>query len=87
MKITKENGCLVIPDCVTVPFIMGDGVGAEITPATQAIVNAAVKVAIPGGKEKEELKWMEIPWAGGEKRPFKCATRLPWLPDETMQGF
>lgn len=29
----------------TVPYITGDGVGAEITPAMQAIVNAAVKKA------------------------------------------
>ena len=29
----------------TVPYITGDGVGVEITPAMQAIVNAAVKKA------------------------------------------
>ncbi len=79
MKITKENGCLVIPDCVTVPFIMGDGVGAEITPATQAIVNAAVKVAYQG---KKEIEWMEI--LVGEKA-FNATGS--WLPDETMQAF
>jgi len=79
MKITKENGCLVIPDCVTVPFIMGDGVGAEITPATQAIVNAAVKVAYQGQKE---IEWMEI--LAGEKA-FNATGS--WLPDETMQAF
>ncbi len=79
MKITKENGCLVIPDCVTVPFIMGDGVGAEITPATQAIVNAALKVAYQG---KKEIEWMEI--LAGEKA-FNATGS--WLPDETMQAF
>ena len=79
MKITKENGRLVIPDCVTVPFIMGDGVGAEITPATQAIVNAAVKVAYQG---KKEIEWMEI--LAGEKA-FNATGS--WLPDETMQAF
>jgi len=79
MKITKENGCLVIPDCVTVPFIMGDGVGVEITPATQAIVNAAVKVAYQG---KKEIEWMEI--LAGEKA-FNATGS--WLPDETMQAF
>ncbi len=79
MKITKENGCLVIPDCVTVPFIMGDGVGAEITPATQAIINAAVKVAYQG---KKEIEWMEI--LAGEKA-FNATGS--WLPDETMQAF
>ena len=29
----------------TVPYITGDGVGVEITPAMQAIVNAAVKIS------------------------------------------
>ena len=28
---------------ITVPFITGDGVGAEVTPSMQAVVNAAVK--------------------------------------------
>jgi isocitrate dehydrogenase len=79
MKITKENGRLVIPDCVTVPFITGDGVGAEITPATRAIVNAAVKVAYQG---KKEIEWMEI--LAGEKA-FNATGS--WLPDETMQAF
>jgi len=79
MKITKENGRLVIPDCVTVPFIMGDGVGAEITPAAQAIVNAAVKVAYQG---KKEIEWMEI--LAGEKA-FNATGS--WLPGETMQAF
>jgi isocitrate dehydrogenase len=79
MKITKENGRLVIPDHVTVPFIMGDGVGAEITPATQAIVNAAVKVAYQG---KKEIEWMEV--LAGEKA-FNATGS--WLPEETMQAF
>ena len=41
-KITKQkDGGLLVPDVPTIPFITGDGVGAEITPAMQAIVNAA----------------------------------------------
>ncbi|BEG97791.1 NADP-dependent isocitrate dehydrogenase [Bacteroides sedimenti] len=79
MKITKENGRLIIPDCVTVPFIMGDGVGAEITPAAQAIVNAAVRAAYQG---KKEIEWMEV--LAGEKA-FNATGS--WLPDETMQMF
>ena len=42
-KITKQlDGTLSVPDIPTVPFITGDGVGEEITPAMRAIVNAAV---------------------------------------------
>ena len=31
---THEDGSLRVPDYVTVPFVTGDGVGKEITPAT-----------------------------------------------------
>ena len=40
----------------TVPYITGDGVGVEITPSMQAIVNAAVKKAY--GIE-HEIEWSE----------------------------
>ena len=43
-KIVKQkDGKLLVPDTPTVPYITGDGVGAEITPAMQLIVNAAVE--------------------------------------------
>lgn len=42
-KIEKKNGKLIVPDTPTVPFITGDGVGAEITPVCQQVVDAAVE--------------------------------------------
>lgn len=66
-------------DKITVPFITGDGVGVEITPSMQAIVDAAVKKAY--GLERQ-IKWMEV-WAG-ERAYNKCGS---WLPDETMEAF
>ena len=30
-KIVKENNKLIVPDTLTLPYIEGDGVGAEIT--------------------------------------------------------
>ena len=47
-KVYMENGKLVVPDQVTIPFIEGDGVGAEITPVCQQVVNAAVEAAYHG---------------------------------------
>ena len=47
-KITKQNDHLIVPDKVTIPFIEGDGVGAEITPVSQKIVNAAIEKAYGG---------------------------------------
>ncbi len=52
-KIEMKNGKLSIPDIVTIPFIEGDGVGAEITHASQMVVNEAVKKAYNGKKSIE----------------------------------
>ena len=41
-KMYMQDGKLVVPDHVVIPFIEGDGVGAEITPVCQKIVNTAV---------------------------------------------
>ena len=49
-KITiQKDSTLLVPDVPTVPYITGDGVGAEVTPSMQIIVDAAVRKAY-GGK-------------------------------------
>ena len=54
-KISKApDGRLVVPDVATIPFITGDGVGAEITPAMQKTVDAALQAAY-GGQAAVEL--------------------------------
>ena len=69
-----ENGKLVVPDQVTIPFIEGDGVGAEITPVCQQIVDAAVATAYHG---KRSIEWKEV-LAGG--KAFKqTGGRLRWM--------
>lgn len=79
-KITKkQNGELIVPDVPTIPFITGDGVGAEVTPAMQAIVNAALTAAYGG---KRCIDWVEV--LAGEKA-FNTAGS--WLPDETLEAF
>lgn len=79
-KIVKQkDGKLLVPDTPTVPYIMGDGVGAEITPAMQLIVDAAVE-KVYGGKRK--IDWVEV--LAGEKAFNQTGS---WLPDETMLAF
>lgn len=78
-KITKSNGHLSVPDQVTIPYIEGDGVGAEITPVCQKIVNAALQKAYQG---KRSIEWKEV--LAGEKAYNKTEN---WLPDETMDAF
>lgn len=79
-KIVKQkDGKLLVPDTPTVPYITGDGVGAEITPAMQLIVDAAVE-KVYGGKRK--IDWVEV--LAGEKAFNQTGS---WLPDETMLAF
>lgn len=78
-RITKQNGCLTVPDRVTIPYIEGDGVGAEITPVCQKIVNAAIGKAYGG---KRSIEWLEV--LAGEKAFRQTGS---WLPEETMEAF
>lgn len=75
----KSDGTLVVPHNPTIPFVTGDGVGAEITPAMQQVLNAAVEKAYGGSRK---LDWMEVQ-AGG--RAYEALGT--YLPDETMQAF
>lgn len=70
-------GKLNVPNNPIIPFIRGDGIGADITPVMQKVVDAAVKKAY-GGRRK--LAWMEI-YAGG--RSTEVYGEGVWLPDET----
>lgn len=79
MKITKDNAVLNVPDCATVPFIEGDGVGAEITSVMQQVVDAAVEKAYDG---KKKIEWMEV-LAGG--KAFEQTGE--WLPQATIDAF
>ena len=79
-KITiNEAGALLVPNEVEIPFIEGDGVGPEITAATQKVVNAAIEKAYNG---RRRILWKEV-LAGG-KAVEQTGTGLP---DETMQAF
>ncbi len=76
---TSPSGKLLVPDTPVIPFIEGDGVGAEITPVMQAIVDAAVKVSYQG---KRAILWKEI--LAGEKAFRETGS---WLPEATMESF
>ena len=67
---------LAVPDRPVIPFIEGDGIGADITPVMRAVVDAAVSKSYGGGRA---LVWREV--YAGEK-----AHRLTgeWLPAETL---
>ena len=77
-KITIANGKLVVPDQPIIPFIEGDGTGADIWRASVRVLDAAVEKAY-GGKRK--IHWMEV--YAGQKANDLLNT---WLPDETVQA-
>jgi isocitrate dehydrogenase len=79
-KISMENGALIVPDNPIIPFIEGDGIGIDITPAMIDVVDNAVKVAYKGSKK---ISWMEV--YCGEKST-KVYGEDTWLPDETIDA-
>src|SRR3954466_9344080 len=79
-KITvNADFSLNVPDHPIIPFIEGDGTGADITPVMLKVVDAAVAKAY-GGKKK--IHWMEI--YAGEKSTRVYGPDV-WLPEETLQ--
>ncbi|MEA9444673.1 NADP-dependent isocitrate dehydrogenase [Candidatus Fukatsuia symbiotica] len=83
-KISLDaQGKLVVPCEPIIPFIEGDGIGVDITPAMKRVVDAAVEKAY---SKQRKIAWMEI--YAGEKA--KCHYGKDsdgndvWLPDETV---
>jgi isocitrate dehydrogenase len=77
-RIVYEEGKLIVPDNPIIPYIEGDGIGVDITPAMKTVVDAAIKKAY-GSKRK--IVWWEIP--AGEKSHTKFKE---WLPEETIEA-
>lgn len=78
-KITVDaQGKLVVPHNPIIPFIEGDGIGVDVTPAMIHVVDAAVKKAYHG---ERKISWMEI--YTGEKSTHVYGKDV-WLPDETL---
>ena len=75
-KISFQDGKMLVPDVVTIPFIEGDGVGPECWAASQAVFDAAVERASRGAKK---VMWKEILAA---EKAFKQTGE--WLPEETV---
>ncbi|EMY47009.1 NADP-dependent isocitrate dehydrogenase [Glaesserella parasuis] len=74
----NHDGSLSVPNYPIIPFIEGDGIGVDVTPAMRFVIDAAVEKAYQG---QRKIDWLEI--YAGEK-----ANRLygenTWLPEETL---
>ena len=80
-KITvNPNFSLNVPDNPIIPYIEGDGTGADITPVMIKVIDAAVDKAYDG---QRKISWMEI--FAGEKS-LKVYGPDVWLPEETLSA-
>jgi isocitrate dehydrogenase len=77
--IRIAGGTFQVPDRPIIPFIEGDGTGADIWKASQLVFDAAVEKAYGG---RMRIAWMEV--FAGEKafNRFK-----DWLPEDTVTAF
>jgi isocitrate dehydrogenase len=74
--IKYEKNQIVVPNDPIIPYIEGDGIGVDITPVMQKVVNAAVEHAYQG---KRKIKWVEI--FAGQKAKERYNN---WLPKDTL---
>ena len=72
------DGKLRVPDRPIIPFIEGDGIGADITKAAMIVWDAAVQQAYEG---RRKVAWMEI--FAGEKANSVYGPNT-WMPAETL---
>src|SRR5215813_2458082 len=78
-KITVNTDLsLQVPDKPIIPYIEGDGIGIDVTPAMLRVVNAAVEKAYGS---RREIAWMEV--FTGEKANARYGQ---WFPEETLQA-
>lgn len=80
-KITLDKkGHVQVPDNPIIPFIEGDGIGVDVTPAMRMVVDAAVEKCY-GSRRK--IAWMEV--YAGEKATEVYGSDV-WLPEETLKA-
>ena len=74
--ISFEQGAINTPDKPIIPYIIGDGIGMDVTPVMKRVLNYAIGKAYGVSKE---IKWMEI-YAGQQAKE----SNNELLPQETI---
>ncbi|WP_293931928.1 NADP-dependent isocitrate dehydrogenase [Sphingobacterium sp. UBA6645] len=79
-KITiSGSGKLNVPDQVSIPFIIGDGIGPDIWHASVRVFDAAIAKAY---NNQRKINWLEV--LAGEKAFNETGN---WLPEATLDTF
>lgn len=79
ISVNADNS-LNVPNHPVIPYIEGDGIGVDVTPAMLTVVDAAVSKAYGGSKS---IVWMEI--FAGEKANKLYGGDI-WMPAETLEA-
>ena len=76
--IQRKDGQLIVPDQPIIPYIEGDGIGADIWRASVRVFDAAVAKAFDGARR---VVWFEV--LAGEKAKNQTGE---WLPADTLEA-
>jgi isocitrate dehydrogenase len=74
------DGSIDVPERPVIPYIVGDGIGIDVTPVMLAVVDAAVRKAYG---ERRAVAWMEI-YAG--EKALDVYGPGGWFPEETQHA-
>lgn len=78
VKIDYDGKRLIVPDNPIIPYIIGDGIGIDVTPVMKRVLDYAVNKAY--GNDRE-IKWLEL-YAGSNSNDLYGSI----LPDETLDA-
>ena len=78
VKIGHDGNRLIVPDNPIIPYIIGDGIGIDVTPVMKRVLDYAVNKAY--GNDRE-IKWLEL-YAGSNSNDLYGSI----LPDETLDA-
>ena len=77
-KIGHDGDKLVVPNNPIIPYIIGDGIGIDVTPVMKRVLDYAVNKAY--GNDRE-IKWLEL-YAGSNSEDLYGSI----LPEETLEA-
>lgn len=75
----NDAGEIQVPNHPVIPYILGDGIGVDVTPVMMRVLSAAVEKAYGGEKT---IKWVEV--LAGDRALEQSGS---YLPDETLEAF
>ncbi len=79
ITVNADNS-LNVPDFPIIPYVEGDGIGADVTPVMLNVVEAAVEIAYG---DDRQIRWMPV-YAG--QRATDIYGDDVWMPEESLEA-